>query len=134
MSASKHPILRVGTPNANGVTFSRESVEAAIESAEYPVMCSILPKMSISVEEMSHKVVDMELVGDYVYATISLLDTPSGRIARDLVETGAKFAAFTVGSFDDRPSFCVKTISTFLTSGDLAFSLPERERERERRK
>lgn len=54
--------------------------------------------LSISLDRVSHMITEMKMVGDYAVGKAKILNTPTGNIARALVEGGVKLGVSSRGS------------------------------------
>lgn len=85
-------ILTMGTYNANGIIYPKETIEWAIEkfnNSQRPMFCEADPVFAsdytLPMEDVSHKVTDLKIEGDKVFATIKVLSTPKGEILKELL-------------------------------------------------
>ena len=93
-------ILTCDTPDLNNVTYPREEVEKAVakyqekikngtalgivgESGQFPRR---IDSLSINLDRVSHIVTEMHVEDNNVLATIKVLDTPHGKILKELLD------------------------------------------------
>lgn len=82
-------------PNTNGRVYSKIEMEKAIKNYLSSSRCygELNPDYGdlshpVSLSNISHKVKDINIVGEDVIGKIELLDTPQGKIAKDIINAG----------------------------------------------
>ena len=95
--------LKVDKPTATGTIYPADVMEKALEEYRQRIErgdafggldpCTPRPRL----EDVSHRVTDVRLDGSDVKATVEVLDTPNGRILRQLLDCGRDH--FTVAGF-----------------------------------
>jgi len=87
--------------NANGRVYPKNEMEKAIKNYLSSGWCygELNPDYGdlshpITLSNISHKIKDINIVGEEVIGKIELLDTPQGKIAKDIIKAGSdlKFA------------------------------------------
>ena len=98
-------IQRCGVPNGNGRIYTNEVLEREIGLYEKLVKENRAlgeldhPESNIvELANVSHKMTAVWMEGDDVYGKIQVLDTPSGKILRALVEGGCKIGISSRGT------------------------------------
>ncbi len=78
------------TPGRHGVTFTKESLDKAVKDVDNnPVYGFMAPfVLSSDLNDISHKVTNLAVdVSGVITGTITCLETPKGKILRQLIET-----------------------------------------------
>tara|TARA_B100000287_G_scaffold289488_1_gene272771 strand:+ start:389 stop:988 length:600 start_codon:yes stop_codon:yes gene_type:complete len=90
-------IQQAGIENGNGRIYPREALMKEIQS--YKQLCKERRALGeldhpddsvINLKNVSHLMVDVWTQGDKVFGKAEVLDTPSGRILKDLINAGVK--------------------------------------------
>jgi hypothetical protein len=91
----KGPIQKSDTLNQNGRIYPRAILERELQNYQKFIRenralgeCDHPDTSVVELKNVSHIVRDAYMDGDVVYGTIELLDTPSGKILKSLVESG----------------------------------------------
>jgi hypothetical protein len=91
----KGPIQKSDTLNQNGRIYPRAILERELENYQKFIRenralgeCDHPDTSVVELKNVSHIIRDAHMQGDVVYGTIELLDTPSGKILKSLVESG----------------------------------------------
>lgn len=109
----EHLVLRADTPNINGVVYSKEVLESAVEKfnndhSQYAVICELIPTFtrdsdrgfSVDVERVSHQIHSLRMDGNNMMAKI----TPAGpmkNLVEELLSHDYVFRAFGTGDLND---------------------------------
>lgn len=82
-------------PNTNGRVYPKVEMEKAIKNYLSSGGCygELNPDYGelshpVTLSNISHKIKDINIVGEDVISKIELLDTPQGKIAKDIINTG----------------------------------------------
>ena len=82
-------------PNANGRVYPKVEMEKAIKDylnsgRHYGELNPDYGELShpVSLSNISHEIKDINIVGEDVIGKIELLDTPQGKIAKDIIKAG----------------------------------------------
>ena len=82
-------------PNANGRVYPKVEMEKAIKDylnsgRHYDELNPDYGELthSVSLSNISHEIKDINIVGEDVIGKIELLDTPQGKIAKDIIKAG----------------------------------------------
>jgi len=91
----KGPIQKSDTLNQNGRIYPRAILERELQNYQKFIResralgeCDHPDTSVVELKNVSHIIRDAHMQGDTVYGTIELLDTPSGKILKSLVESG----------------------------------------------
>lgn len=126
---TKIPVLKVDERNKNGRIYPKEVVEEALLAYKEKINAkSSFGELEsgegfrfpgVNLDSASHLITDIDLGDDgIVYANITLLDTPMGRIAQDITEGGdVHFASRGVGFLNGSEG---EVTSLQLTSFDVS--------------
>ena len=88
-------IGELGHPNRNGMIYPKDVIEKAIQdynNKEYKFgeIGDNITSLNVDLQHISHKVNEIKLKDDNLCVNIELLDTPSGNIAKELINAGHK--------------------------------------------
>ena len=95
-------------PNSNGIVYAKTEIEKAINEwkenkQNYGELNPDYEHPNhISLTNVSHKIDDIYIADNNVFAKIELLDTPTGKIAKQLINSGCdlKFAPRILGNVE----------------------------------
>lgn len=92
------PVLKVDHPNGNKRIYPMPLVENLIWSWDYKNVklgqLGMPEDGLIHIAEVSHRIVSVYVMGDYLMAEISITNTPKGEILKKLLEEDADKVAF----------------------------------------
>jgi hypothetical protein len=96
------PVLKLNQPTGTGRIYPDWVVKKAIAVAELPMMGTMeFPADGvISLDRVSHKVEKLDIVGDTLYATVKILNTPLG-IVLDHIKDDVAFRTSGIGTVDE---------------------------------
>ena len=96
------PVLKLNQPTGTGRIYPDWVVKKAIDAAEMPMMGTMEFSESgvISLDRVSHRVEKLEIVGDTLYATVKILNTPMG-IMLDHIKDDVAFRTSGIGTVDE---------------------------------
>jgi hypothetical protein len=91
--------LATDIPNRNGVVFTHDSIEKATSLLQERIAKSgpiygelnTVDRPDIDLTNVSHKIEEVYLEGNHLMAKISLLNTPQGKVAKDIIEEGLQW-------------------------------------------
>lgn len=85
-------ICELGHPNSNGRIYPKDVLEKAIQNyneKDYKFgELGNTTTTNVELQHISHKVNEVKLKDNNLCANIELLDTPSGKIAQDIIKSG----------------------------------------------
>ena len=92
--------------NGNGRVYKRENIQSVIESAMARIsegysMCGELnhpPGLSVDLANVSHMITELKMDGNYGIGKAKILNTPSGNIAKALLEGGVRLGVSSRGT------------------------------------
>ena len=85
-------VCNIETDDKYGMKYSKDALQKAID--EYNKKSSRLgilgdrTEMATHLEDVSHSVEEVNVVGDNVIAKVNLFDTPRGKLAQELINSG----------------------------------------------
>lgn len=114
-------LLKMNHKNKNGRIYPKITVEEAIQNpiiqeqlATRTFYGSFDPPQAtteIDLEKVSHVITKIFFEGDDVYGDLELLDTPAGRLVKELLESGSTIGLALTGSgnlvYDDKEAAAV---------------------------
>lgn len=94
----EHVILTLDTPNANGRTYTTESIQQIIDkfNERQAAGAAVLGELGyptenfsiVEISNVSHQVTNMRIENGKLLGTIKLLNTPNGIILKNLLDKG----------------------------------------------
>ena len=91
--------LKCDVPNNNGIMYPKDIVKTAIKEITLPLLGCIDSDnrdVNIDLSKVSHKVTSFEFEGDILKCDIELLDTPQGKIIKQLFDDGRNLVTNTM--------------------------------------
>jgi len=105
-------LMKAGVPTVTGRVYTKKILQKATESMQskindkfrsaFGMPFSQVGSSLIYLSEVSHKVSSMELDGDSLNVEIEVLDTPNGKVLKELIESNCsvRFGLSGVGSIE----------------------------------
>lgn len=108
-------VLKAGQSARTGITYEQDQLRAAIENLTLPMYGELNPtgEPQLNLAQISHRIDEVHIDEDgTVCVNIQLLNTPTGKVAKQLMESGSlEIAPCATGRVVDRDG--IKTVNDY---------------------
>ena len=102
MSEKTFMVLQLDIPNRNGNVYTKKSIEEAISKFKIPSFGAFMDNGPADIDNFSHVVNRVWIENDVVMATVKTIDTPKGKVLRNLLDVDAvEFRTSGTGRVDE---------------------------------
>lgn len=97
--------------------YTKENIQEILDKTSFPIYCSnegVVYGNDVPLQDISHTVDSMEIEDDALTAEITILDTPKGKIMKDVLDSGLgssfMFDLCSIGTVDENKIVKVEEI------------------------